>query len=120
LRGYPALRTHDRAFSGKALQVRLLNGEKRDIEVIDLLPDRRLPGRVSFPDRQIGLEFSEYQERGGIFYAAKVDVNPMKGGQKLTLQTNQMIPNKSIPKEVFALRVPPTFQVQELDVYQPE
>ena len=120
LRGYPSLRVHDRALPGKALQVRLLNGEKRDIEVIDLLPDRRLPRRVSFPDRQIDLEFSEFQEQGGIFYAAKVDINPLKGGKKLTLKTNQMIPNKSIPEEVFALHVPPAFQIQQLDEVQPE
>ena len=120
LRGYPALRAYERVLSEKARQLRLLNREKKAIEVIDLAPDRRLPWRVSFPDRQIIMEFSEFQERGGISYAAKVDMNPLKGGGKLTLRTNQMVLNKSIPDDVFALQVPPAFQIQRLDKYQTE
>jgi hypothetical protein len=120
LRGYPALRAYDRVLSEKAHQLRLLNRQKRDIEVIDLSPDRRLPRRVSFPNRQIVLEFSEFQERAGISYAAKVDMHPLKGGKKLTLRTKQMVPNKRIPDDVFALHVPPAFQIQRLDAYQPE
>ncbi len=120
LRGYPGLYAYDRVISEKAHQLRLLNREEGDLEVIDLLPDSYLPRRVSFPDRRIVLEFSEFQERGGIFYAAQVDMNPLKGGKKLTLRTNRMVLNKSIPDDVFALRVPPTFEVHRLEEYQPE
>lgn len=120
LRGYPALRAYDSVLSEKARQLRLLSRGKKDIEVIDLSPDRRVPWRVSFPDRQIVLEFSEFQERGGISYAAKVDMNPLKEGKKLTFRINQMVPNKSIPDDVFALQVPAAFQIQRLDEYQTE
>ena len=120
LRGYPVLRPHDRALSGKAQQVRVLDGEERDTEVIDLVPGTHLPRRVSFPARQINLEFSEFQEQDGIFHAAKVNINPMNGGKKVTLHIDRMIPNRSIPADVFTLRVPPAFQIQRLDEVQPE
>jgi hypothetical protein len=120
LRGYPALRAYDRVLSEKAHQIRLLNREERDIEVIDLSPSSYLPRRVSFPNRQIVLEFSEFQGQGGISYAAKVDINPLEGGRKLTLRTNRMVPNKSIPDDVFTLHLPPTFQIQRLEEVQPE
>ncbi len=120
LRGYPALRSYDGAVSGKAHQVVFLKGEERDVEVIELLPGSHLPRRVSFPDRRIVLEFAEFQEIGGIIHAAKLDIHELKGAKKLTLQTNQMLPNKSIPEEIFALRVPPGFRIQQLDEYRPE
>jgi hypothetical protein len=120
LRGYPALCAHDRALSGMGRQVRLLNGEERALEIIHLSADGRLPRRVSFPVRQIDLEFLEFQEQEGIFHAARVEVNPLHGGKKLTLRTHRMILNRNIPKEVFALHVPPTFQIQQLNEYQPE
>jgi hypothetical protein len=120
LRGYPVLRAYDRATSAKAHQVKLLDRDGKAVEVVDFLPDTHLPQRVYFPDRQIKLEFSEFQERDGVLYAAKVDIDPSDGGKRVRLDIQQMVPNRSVPEEVFALQVPPTFQIQRLDEVQPK
>lgn len=115
LRGYPHLLPYHGIRSIKANQIRLLDEKGKVLEIIDIYPGSKLPRMVFFPEKNIVLEFSDFQEFDGIHYARKVKVEDMEGKSHLILRKKKMVFNKSIPMEVFHLEKPPSFGTYELE-----
>ena len=115
LRGYPHLLAYHRTISMKANQIRLLDEKGKVLEIIDLYPESKRPRMVFFPEKNMALEFSDFQELDGIYYARKVKVEDMDGKSNLILRKRKMIINEAIPKEVFHLEKPPSFGIFDLE-----
>jgi hypothetical protein len=115
LRGYPHLLSYHRTISMKPNQIRLLDEKRKVIEIIDLYSESKLPRMVFFPEKNMGLGFSDYQEIDGIYYARKVKVEDMGGKSNLMLRSRKMVFNKTIPQEVFHLEKPPSFSTHYLE-----
>jgi hypothetical protein len=115
LRGYPHLLAYHRTTSIKANQIRLFDEKGKVLEIIDLHPESRLPRMVFFPEKNIGLEFSDFQELDGIYYARKVRVEDMDGKSNLMLRNRKTVFNKTIPMQVFHLEKPPSFGTYDLE-----
>jgi hypothetical protein len=115
LRGYPHLLAYHRTISMKANQIRLLDEKGKVLEIINIYPESKLPRMVFFPEKNIGLEFSDFQELDGIYYARKVKVEDMEGKSNLILRKRKMVFNKTIPKQVFHLEKPRSFGTYDLE-----
>ena len=115
LRGFPNLVRHDRVKSLRKDQVSLFQGEGEEVEVIDLHPESQLPKSVRFPDKQITLSFSDFQENGGIYYAREVGVSHNGEKRRLALKNMKIVFNKSIPEQIFILDKPPAFETLHLN-----
>jgi len=115
LRGYPHLLAHHRTASIKANQLRLFDEKGKVLEIIDLHPESKLPRMVFFPEKNMGLEFSDFQELDGIYYARNVRVEDMDGKSNLMLRNRKTVFNKTIPKQVFYLEKPPAFRTYYLE-----
>ena len=115
LRGYPHLLAYHRTISMKANQIRLFDEKGKVLEIIDLYPESKRPRMVFFPEKNMGLEFSDFQELDGIYYARKVKVEDMEGKSNLILRKRKMVVNEAIPKQVFHLEKPPSFGTYDLE-----
>jgi len=115
LRGYPNLRRYHRTISLKSDQISLFNEKEKVVEVVDLYPESLLPKLVSFPEQDITLAFSDFQEDNGIYYARKVRLENVEGKRNLVLKNRKMVFNKTIPEQVFFLEKPPSFGTFYLD-----
>jgi hypothetical protein len=115
LRGYPHLLAYHRTISLKANQIRFLNEKGKVVEIIDLHPESKLPRMVFFPEQDVRLEFSDFQEVDGVYYARKVKVEDMGGKSNLELINRKMVFNKTIPLQVFQLEKPPSFGTYDLE-----
>ena len=115
LRGYPHLLAYHRTLSMKANQIRLMDEQGKVLEIIDLYPESQQPRMVFFPEKNMGLEFSDFQELDGIYYARRVKVEDMDGKSHLILRKRKMVINAAIPKEVFHLEKPPSFDIFDLE-----
>ncbi len=114
LRGYPNLVRHDRVKSLKKDQISLFHGDGEEVEVIDLHPESQLPRSVQFPDKQITLSYSDFQENEGIYYAREVGVSHKGEKRRLVLKNMKMVFNKSIPEQIFIQDKPPAFETLHL------
>ena len=115
LRGYPHLIRHHGVASLRPNQISLLDGEEKEVEVVDFYPENRLPQRASFPERHLTIAFSRFQEDSGIYYAREVKVTSKKGRRRLLLENRNMVFNKPIPEQIFSLEKPPMFETVNLD-----
>ncbi len=115
LRGYPHLLAHHRTTSIRANQIRLFDKKGKVLEIIDLHPDSKLPTTVFFPEKNMGLEFSDFQELEGIYYARQVRVEDMEGRSNLMLRNRKTVFNETIPEQVFHLEKPPSFGTYALE-----
>ena len=115
LRGYPHLLAYHRTLSLKANQIRLLDEKGKVLEIINLYPESKLPRMVFFPEKNMGLGFSDFQEMDGIYFARKVKLEDMAGKSNLTLRNRKMVFNVTIPKQVFQLEKPPSFGTYDLE-----
>ena len=96
-------------------QISLLNGEETEVEIIDLYGESLLPALVLFPEKNISLNFSNFQENEGIVYAKKVKVEVIERDMNLVLKNRKMVFNKAIPEQVFSIKKPPSFKTFYLD-----
>ena len=115
LRGYPHIAGYDRITSSGMYRINLMNQEGMDIEIIDLYAEDLLPKRVLFPEGSLDISFSGFKENDGIYYAAEVMVNNIKGGKDLVLKRKKMVFNKPIPDQIFILEKPTTFDIVYMD-----
>ena len=115
LRGYPNLIRHHRTALLRRDQISLLDGEEKEVEIIEPYPGNLLPKLVSFPEKTISLVFSNFKEDEGIIYAREVEVEMAKRGMGLVLKNRKMVFNKSIPEQVFIIKKPPSFKTFHLD-----
>ena len=99
----------------RANQIRLLDKNGKVLEIIDLDPNSKLPRMVFFPNKNMGLEFSDFQELDGIYYARQVKVEDMEGRGNLMLRTTKTVFNETIPAQVFHLEKPPSFGTYGLE-----
>jgi hypothetical protein len=115
LRGYPNLVSHDIVKSLRKDQISLFHRGGDEVEVIDLYPESQLPRSVQFPDKQITLSFSDFQENGGIYYAREVGVSHKGEKRKLVLKNMKTVFNTSIPEQIFIQNKPPAFKTRHLN-----
>ena len=109
LRGYPNLLRYHKTISVKSDQITLLNEKEKVVEVIDLYLKNLFPKRVSFPERDITVAFSEFREDHGIYYARKVSVENTEAKRSLVIKNRKMAINKTFPEQIFILEKPPSF-----------
>ena len=114
LRGYPHVPENHEVLSLDGNQIRLVEENSEEVEIIDLDPESRLPTRVSFPERHIHLEFSDYYEDQGVYSARSVKVNH-KGKRQLVLKKRKVVVNRAIPEQIFRLKKPAGFETVHLD-----
>jgi hypothetical protein len=115
LRGYPHLLSYHRSSSVKANQIRLFDETGKVLEILNVYPESKLPRMVFFPEKNIGLGLSDFQEINGIYYARKVKVEDVGGKSNLMLINRKMIFNETIPQEIFHLEKPPSFSTYDLE-----
>lgn len=111
LRGYPALESFDRAVSLKGDQISLLNSKGEGMEIIDLYPDSNLPRMTLYPEQDIRVTFSDFENDDGIYYARKIGLYDPKARATLELASKTVIFNKAIPDSVFDMAIPSDFAV---------
>jgi hypothetical protein len=114
LRGYPGIVPHERVFSPQGSRIALMKPGEQEVEIIDLDRTGLHPARVELPDQKVLLTFSDIQESGGIHYARVVRVEHEADNRTLTLTTERMVFNRSIPEEIFRMEKPPGFSVHYL------
>jgi hypothetical protein len=96
-------------------QISLFLRKGEEVEVIDLYPENQLPKTVQFPDKQITLSFSDFQENGGIYYAREIGVSDRGEKRRLVLKNMKIVFNKSIPEKIFIQNKPPAFETRHLN-----
>ena len=114
LRGFPNLMKHHSFVSLKTDQISLFNKKEKEIQIIDIYPESFLPRMASFPEQQIRLAYSDFQEDNGVYYAQVVKLDHKKGKRTLILKNRKMIFNKTIPEQIFILKKPPSFEIHQL------
>ncbi len=114
-RGFPKLRPYGRIESRKGDQLSFLDRNGDEMEILELDPESGLPRRASFPERKVAVEYSDFQQEGGILYAKEVRVTQLEGTRNLTLKNGKMVFNKPIPDEIFRMEIPPGFETEYID-----
>jgi hypothetical protein len=118
LRGYPALRPFDHAASQEGNQISLYLENRREIERVDIDPAQFLPVSVIYPDLEMKLEFTDFQEDDGIIHARQITVVHPKGA--FTLTNEKAVFNRPIPDPIFVLERPPGFVTEDLEALRGE
>ena len=112
VRGFPKLQQHDRVESRKGNQISFLNRNGDEVEILELDPESALPRQVSFPQRKVGIGYTDFQQDGGILYAGEVRVKQLEGTRNVILKNGKMVFNKAIPEEIFKMEIPPGFETE--------
>jgi hypothetical protein len=110
VRGYPILGEYYRVESQQGDQITLLNRELESVRIIDLYPQSDLPSLLSYPEQDIEVSFSDFENDEGIYYARNIIFNDSNAWTTLELNIKNMVLNKTIPEEVFDLKIPPYFE----------
>jgi hypothetical protein len=118
LRAYPTLKPFHHAGSQEGSQVSLFLEDGKEIERVDLDPEHFHPVAVLYPDMDMKLEFSGYQESQGIIHARQVRI--IHSDRYLTLINEKAVFNTPIPDPVFALERPPGFVTEDLKALREE
>ena len=113
LRGYPTLKPFRDAVSQAGNQISLFDPNGKEIQKMDLEPEHFQPVSVIYPDMEMKLEFSEFQENQGIIYGRRTKVIHSKGS--LTLTHEKAVFNNPIPDPIFVLESPPGFTTEKLE-----
>lgn len=114
-RGYPPFMAYKRIGIPERNTIHLIDREGRVVESIELDPEKKLPTRISFPDRDLALDFYGYITQGGIKYAAEIRGKSLHGGKDLILQHDNMVFNRKIPEQIFELENMPGFETVHLE-----
>jgi hypothetical protein len=112
VKGYPVLQEYYRAVSWQGDQIALLNREQESIQIIDLYPQSNIPRLMSYPEQDIEVSFSDFGNTDGIYYARNITLNDFNTWTTLVLNMKNTVFNKSVPDEVFDLKIPPDFEIR--------
>jgi len=115
LSGRPPILKHEVVGLQRTDRISLSDNDGTELEAIYLPFKGPLPGKVSFSRQSLDVSFSDYKEKGGIFYAGETTLNGIKGGKKLNFKAEKMALNTSIPDQIFTLEKPSTYQTVNLD-----
>lgn len=113
-RGFPVLEDYKSAVSGKGNQITLLDNKGKNLQVIDLLPESDLPGKISFPQQKLQISFMEFQTKDDLYYASSIMAKDDTNDNVLILNLKQMVFNKSISEDFFVLEIPPDFKIIQI------
>lgn len=119
LRGYPELKSSDSFILQDPDHLVLFdqNGKKQEKIGIDF--ETLKVSSISFPGSGLKISFSEYATEKGIPYAGKIRVDKEKVGQYLILTHEAMVFNREIPSKIFEIKMPPAFEIIDLDKIAP-
>jgi hypothetical protein len=115
LSGYPNLPRYQRAISLESHQISLLDDKEDVVEIIDIHPENLLPKRVSYPQQEITMTFSDIQENQGIRYARTIKAKNTNKKGSLVIENREIDFNRTIPEEIFIIEKPPLFETLYLD-----
>jgi len=118
LRGYPTLMPFHHAASQEGNQISLFLQNSHEIERVDIDPEPLQPVAVLYPDLEVKLEFTGFQENQGIIYARQIRVLHPKGS--FTLTNEKAVFNSPIPDPIFVLERPPGFVTENLEALREE
>ena len=114
MRGYPVLRKYERIKSLKESQLMFFNEADEMVQSIDFFLQSNLPHIVFLPGQEIKKSFSDYKNENGIYYARQITLNDKKEDTFLSLSHKQIVFNKTLPKDVYKLKIPHDFKVVSL------
>jgi outer membrane biogenesis lipoprotein LolB len=112
LRAYPSLRPYHHPASQRADELSLIDDNGKEVEILDLDPEKLHPRLVLFPGLATKLAFAGFQDEEGVIYAQEVTVT--HGDVVLAIHHENMVFNKPIPNAIFTLEPPPGFQIADL------
>lgn len=84
------------------------------VQSIDFFLQSNLPHIVFLPGQEIKKSFSDYKNENGIYYARQITLNDKKEDTFLSLSHKQIVFNKTLPKDVYKLKIPHDFKVVSL------
>jgi hypothetical protein len=115
LRGFPNVLPYQNIQLPGPCRIDLLDRQGQIIEEIDYHPEKLSLKEVSLPGRAPDISFSEFMESNGIYYAAEVKLENIKGGKHLILRKKRMTFNREIPDQIFNIEKPNAFETVFLD-----
>ncbi|MBW2029479.1 MAG: DUF4292 domain-containing protein [Deltaproteobacteria bacterium] len=114
LRAYPTLQEHSSITMGPN-QISLHDQEDMEVERIYLHPEALLPRSISYRGEDLAISFDNFQGTNRFSYAGEVVLEDRRKKKKLVIRNEKMVFNRDIPPEVFAMHIPPGFEVYNLD-----
>lgn len=120
LRGYPELKPYDSLTLQEPDNLVLIDQNGKELEKIGLDLEILKISSIWFPESNLKVSFSEYSTEKDIPYAGKVRVDRGGAGKHLILSHEAMVFNREIPTKVFKTRIPPGFEIIDLDKIAPQ
>ncbi|RLB16279.1 MAG: hypothetical protein DRG63_05530 [Deltaproteobacteria bacterium] len=71
------------------------------------------PSLVVYPSTHLRVRFSDFAKNQGLFYARKVEILNDIGAERLRLKIKEIIFNQALPPDLFQVKIPFGFSVQE-------
>jgi hypothetical protein len=90
--------------------VELLNNEGSTVQLIKLRSDPLLPFQINFPKNGFKMSFRDYEDSNHIHFARKIRLEG-PDDIKFKLRLKQAIFNKTIPPELFEIKIPSNYKV---------
>jgi len=120
LRGYPELKRYDSLILQDPDHLVLIDQNGRELEKIGVDLETFRISSISFPGSDLKVSFSEYSTEKGIPYAGKIRVDKEGAGKYFILTHEAIVFNREIPTTVFKIRIPPGFEIIDLDKITPQ
>jgi hypothetical protein len=120
LRGYPDLKSYDRLSWRDPNYIVLIDQNGRELEKISLDLETLKISSISFPESDLTISFSEYSTEKDIPYAGKIRVDSEGAGKHIVLTHETMVFNREILTNIFTIKIPPTFEIIDLDKMVPQ
>lgn len=114
VRAFPILKKSEQAVSHRGNQIKLLNENAESVQIIDLFPQSHLPRRISFPERNLKISFSDYQKENDICYAREIGLIEPGAAGNLFIKLKRTVFNKPIPEAIFSIKKPADFKTLPL------
>lgn len=108
IRAYPVLPPYDRVISEVGPRLTFLTNTGKKMATLYMGPAGSKPQSILFPPQNAQVRYEDFQKDGKRVYARKTTVIDRKENE-LSVELKNMGFNDPLPKEIFALKVPPDF-----------
>jgi hypothetical protein len=115
LRGYPDLKPYNSFAPQDPDQFVLFDQNGKELEKISLDLETLQISSIRVPESDLKISFSEYSTEKDIPYAEKIRVDKEGVGKHFLLNHETMVFNQKIPTNIFKMKIPPGFEIIELD-----
>jgi len=114
VRAFPILKRSERAVSPKGDRIVLLNENAEIVQTIDFFSQNHLPRQISFPERNIKIAFSNYDNEEDIRYARQIRLIDPGAAVNLSIDLKKTVFNKPIPEAIYSIKKPADFETLPL------